>query len=52
MKRVGEKVSHEGEGILRVIELEFDEYDNKDCEDRRYGCTCINYERCCGCLIQ
>jgi len=38
--------------VLKVIELDLDEYDNKNCEDQRYGCTCINYEKCCGCLMQ
>ena len=36
----------------RIISLEFDEAANADCEDNRYGCTCINYEMCCGCIIQ
>ena len=41
-----------GAGRARIISLEFDEAANADCEDSRYGCTCINYEKCCGCLLQ
>lgn len=41
--------------ILADVTLDFEENDQifkgkSECE--RYGCTCINYEKCCSCLIQ
>ena len=41
-----------GYSPARIVSLEFDEAANADCEDSRYGCTCIAYEKCCGCLLQ
>jgi hypothetical protein len=36
----------------RIVSLQFEEAANADCEDTRYGCHCIAYEMCCGCLLQ
>lgn len=38
--------------IIAWREMEFENVilEASDCE--RYGCTCINYEKCCGCFIQ
>lgn len=40
--------------ILAEATLTFEENmlsgDADECS--RYGCTCINYEKCCGCLLQ
>ncbi|MDD5264074.1 MAG: hypothetical protein PHU43_04465 [Candidatus Bipolaricaulis sp.] len=38
--------------VLTIRELSFTEQDNRDCSDKQYGCTCISYEKCCGCIIQ
>jgi len=37
---------------VKVIKLSFDEIENQECSDNRYGCKCISYEKCCGCLMQ
>lgn len=37
---------------IKIIHLKFDERYNEDCVDSPYGCTCISYEKCCGCLLQ
>jgi len=37
---------------IKIIQLKFDERYNEDCTDDRYGCTCIAYEKCCGCIFQ
>jgi hypothetical protein len=46
--------SEESPEILADATLTFEENliveDSGDCP--RYGCICINYERCCGCFIQ
>jgi hypothetical protein len=43
-------------GILEIMELRFEEnqinQDSSNCDCHQYGCTCIAYEKCCGCLVQ
>lgn len=41
-----------GPDVVAVIDLDYLEEVNIECSDGRYGCTCIRYEKCCGCLIQ
>lgn len=40
--------------IIREVSLTFEENfiaeSSSDCNP--YGCTCISYEKCCGCLLQ
>ena len=40
--------------IMREVSLTFEENfiaeSGSDCDP--YGCTCISYEKCCGCFIQ
>lgn len=40
--------------IISEIELDFEQNligeNTSNCED--YGCTCINHEKCCGCVLQ
>lgn len=47
-----QKIKQLKDQVVKVVKLEFDEYENKDCQDQRYGCKCVNYEKCCGCLLQ
>jgi hypothetical protein len=48
-----DECQEETNGIIAIATLTFEENllsDGVDCP--RYGCTCINYEKCCGCLLQ
>lgn len=46
--------SEELDEILEETTLSFEENlivaNSENCD--RYGCTCIAYEKCCGCLLQ
>lgn len=49
-----ENKSYDDTDIIAVADLIFEENvllsDDIMCD--RYGCTCIAFEKCCGCLIQ